>query len=147
MKKKLIDPLLGKSLRMTEPNSPNSPTQKYVIIGNDDQDCPYSYRYVAFFLLGFVFSKKKATCYFLLIFRIIFLFASLIFDTSMEFRYTCVVFMELCPMPSLIIGMGMSMSLAMLAHVCRAVYVVSGIFNPVISPIFFKLQLMFSNIR
>ena len=36
-------------------------------------------------------------------------------------------------MPSLIIGMGMSMSLAMLAHVCRAVYVVSGIFNPVIS--------------
>ena len=76
---------------------------------------------------------------FLFIFRIIFLFASLIFDTSMEFRYTCVVFMELCPMPSLIIGMGMSMSLAMLAHVCRAVYVVSGIFNPVISPIFFKL--------
>ena len=66
-------------------------------------------------------------------------FASLIFDTSIEFRYTCVVFMELCPMPSLIIGMGMSMSLAMLAHVCRAVYVVSGIFNPVISPIFFKL--------
>ena len=36
MKKKLIDPLSGKSLRMTEPNSPNSPTQKYVIIGNDD---------------------------------------------------------------------------------------------------------------
>lgn len=36
MKKKLIDPLLGKYLRMTEPNSPNSPTQKYVIIGNDD---------------------------------------------------------------------------------------------------------------
>lgn len=36
MKKKLIDPLLGKSLRMTEQNSPNSPTQKYVIIGNDD---------------------------------------------------------------------------------------------------------------
>lgn len=36
MKKKLIAPLLGKSLRMTEPNSPNSPTQKYVIIGNDD---------------------------------------------------------------------------------------------------------------
>ena len=36
MKKKLIDSLLGKSLRMTEPNSPNSPTQKYVIIGNDD---------------------------------------------------------------------------------------------------------------
>lgn len=36
MKKKLIDLLLGKSLRMTEPNSPNSPTQKYVIIGNDD---------------------------------------------------------------------------------------------------------------
>ncbi|MDY3248706.1 MAG: hypothetical protein SOX17_09460 [Prevotella sp.] len=36
MKKKLIDPLLGKSLRMTEPNSPNSPTQKYVIIGNED---------------------------------------------------------------------------------------------------------------
>lgn len=36
MKKKLIDPLLGKSLRMTEPNSPNSQTQKYVIIGNDD---------------------------------------------------------------------------------------------------------------
>ena len=35
MKKKLIDPLLGKSL-LTEPNSPNSPTQKYVIIGNDD---------------------------------------------------------------------------------------------------------------
>lgn len=36
MKKNLIGPLLGKSLRMTEPNSPNSPTQKYVIIGNDD---------------------------------------------------------------------------------------------------------------
>ena len=36
MKKKLIDPLLGKSLCMTEPNSPNSPTQKYVIIGNED---------------------------------------------------------------------------------------------------------------
>lgn len=35
--------------------------------------------------------------------------------------------------------MGMSISLAMLAHVCRAVYVVRGIFNPVISPIFFKL--------
>ena len=34
---------------------------------------------------------------------------------------------------------GYVMSLAMLAHVCRAVYVVSGIFNPVISPIFFKL--------
>ena len=117
MKKKLIDPLLGKSLRMTEPNSPNSPTQKYVIIGNEDQDCHHSYRYVAFFLLDTNPSKKKATCYFLLIFRIIFLFASLIFDTSMEFRYTCVVFMELCPMPSLIIGMGMSMSLAMLAHV------------------------------
>lgn len=77
--------------------------------------------------------------FFLLIFRIIFLFASLIFDTSMEFRYTCVVFIELCPIPSLIIGMGMSISLAMLAHVCRAVYVVSGIFNSVISPIFFKL--------
>ena len=33
MKKKYIDPLLGKSLRMTEPASPNSPTQKYVAIG------------------------------------------------------------------------------------------------------------------
>ena len=32
VKKKYIDPLLNKSLRMTEPESPNSPTQKYVII-------------------------------------------------------------------------------------------------------------------
>lgn len=32
MKRKYIDPLLGKSLRMTEPNSPNSPTQKYVVM-------------------------------------------------------------------------------------------------------------------
>ena len=31
-KKKYIDPLLNKSLRMTEPESPNSPTQKYVAI-------------------------------------------------------------------------------------------------------------------
>lgn len=30
VKKKYINPLLGKTLRMTEPNSPNSPTQKYV---------------------------------------------------------------------------------------------------------------------
>ncbi len=30
MKRTYIDPLLGKSLRMTEPNAPNSPTQKYV---------------------------------------------------------------------------------------------------------------------
>ena len=32
VKKKYIDPLLNKSLRMTEPESPNSPTQKYVTI-------------------------------------------------------------------------------------------------------------------
>lgn len=31
-KRKYINPLLGSSLRMTEPNSPNSPTQKYVVI-------------------------------------------------------------------------------------------------------------------
>lgn len=30
MKRTYIDPFLGKSLRMTEPNAPNSPTQKYV---------------------------------------------------------------------------------------------------------------------
>ena len=30
VKKKYINPLLGKTLRMTEPDSPNSPTQKYV---------------------------------------------------------------------------------------------------------------------
>lgn len=34
-KKRYVDPLLGKSLRMTEPDSPNSPTQKYVVIKND----------------------------------------------------------------------------------------------------------------
>ena len=32
VKKKYINPLLGKTLRMTEPDSPNSPTQKYVRI-------------------------------------------------------------------------------------------------------------------
>ena len=32
VKKRYIDPLLNKSLRMTEPESPNSPTQKYVTI-------------------------------------------------------------------------------------------------------------------
>lgn len=32
VKKRYINPLLGKMLRMTEPNSPNSPTQKYVKI-------------------------------------------------------------------------------------------------------------------
>ena len=32
VKKKYINPLLGKTLRMTEPDSPNSPTQKYVKI-------------------------------------------------------------------------------------------------------------------
>lgn len=32
VKKKYIDPLLGKTMRMTEPDSPNSPTQKYVRI-------------------------------------------------------------------------------------------------------------------
>ncbi len=32
VKKKYIDPLLGKSLKMTEPQSPNSPLQKYVAI-------------------------------------------------------------------------------------------------------------------
>lgn len=31
MKKKHIDPMLGVALLMTEPNSPNSPTQKYII--------------------------------------------------------------------------------------------------------------------
>ena len=51
---------------------------------------------------------------------IILLFASLILDISMEFRYTCVVFMELCPIPSLITAMGMFMSLATLAQVWRA---------------------------
>jgi len=32
IKKKYIDPLLGVSLQMTEPDSRNSPTQKYVVI-------------------------------------------------------------------------------------------------------------------
>ena len=32
VKKRYIDPILNKSLRMTEPESPNSPTQKYVTI-------------------------------------------------------------------------------------------------------------------
>ncbi len=32
VKKRYIDPLLNKSLRMTEPESPKSPTQKYVTI-------------------------------------------------------------------------------------------------------------------
>ena len=32
VKKRYIDPLLNKSLRMTEPESPKSPTQKYVAI-------------------------------------------------------------------------------------------------------------------
>ena len=32
VKKKYINSLLGKTLRMTEPDSPNSPTQKYVRI-------------------------------------------------------------------------------------------------------------------
>lgn len=32
MKRTYIDPMLGKSLRMTEPNAPISPTQKYVVI-------------------------------------------------------------------------------------------------------------------
>ena len=40
----------------------------------------------------------------------------------MEFRYTCVVRMELCPIPSLMTAMGMFMSLATLAHVWRATY-------------------------
>lgn len=31
MKKRYIDPILNKQLRMTEPDSPNSPTQKYVV--------------------------------------------------------------------------------------------------------------------
>ena len=35
MKKKYIDPLLNMKLTMTEPNSPNSPTQKYVVIKNN----------------------------------------------------------------------------------------------------------------
>ena len=48
---------------------------------------------------------------------IILLFASLILDISMEFRYTCVVFMELCPIPSLMTAMGMFISLATLAQV------------------------------
>lgn len=34
VKKKYIDPLLNTKLTMTEPNSPNSPTQKYVVIKN-----------------------------------------------------------------------------------------------------------------
>lgn len=51
---------------------------------------------------------------------IILLFASLILDISMEFRYTCVVFMELCPIPSLMTAIGMFISLATLAQVCRA---------------------------
>ena len=53
---------------------------------------------------------------------IIFLFASLILDTSMELRYTCVVRMELCPIPSLMTAMGMFISLATLAQVWRATY-------------------------
>lgn len=32
MKRMYIDPILGTRIRMTEPNSPNSPTQKYVRI-------------------------------------------------------------------------------------------------------------------
>ena len=51
---------------------------------------------------------------------IIRLFASLILDISMELRYTCVVRMELCPMPSLMTAMGMFISLATLAQVWRA---------------------------
>ena len=35
MKRRYIDPLLGKSIRMTEPDKPNSPTQKYVVIGRN----------------------------------------------------------------------------------------------------------------
>ena len=31
MKKKYIDPLLGKYLEMTQPETPNSPTQKYYL--------------------------------------------------------------------------------------------------------------------
>lgn len=41
---------------------------------------------------------------------------------SMDFRYICVVFMELCPSASLITLTGMSMSLAMLAHEWRELY-------------------------
>lgn len=52
-----------------------------------------------------------------LILFIILLFASLILDITMEFRYTCVVFMELCPIPSLMIAIGIFMSLATLAQV------------------------------
>lgn len=51
---------------------------------------------------------------------IILLFASLILDISMEFRYTCVVFMELCPIPSLMTAIGMFISLSTLTQVCRA---------------------------
>ena len=51
---------------------------------------------------------------------IILLFASSILDISMEFRYTCVVFMELCPIPSLMTAIGMFISLATLTQVCRA---------------------------
>lgn len=51
---------------------------------------------------------------------IIHLFASLILDISMEFRYTCVVFMEFCPIPSLMTAIGMFISLSTLAQVCRA---------------------------
>lgn len=41
----------------------------------------------------------------LLILRIIFRFASLILDVSIDAKYVCVVLMELCPMPSLISAM------------------------------------------
>lgn len=34
MKKKYVDPLLGESLSMTEPDSPDSPTRKYVATKN-----------------------------------------------------------------------------------------------------------------
>ena len=51
---------------------------------------------------------------------IILLLASLILDISMELRYTCVVRMELCPIPSLMTAMGMFISLATLAQVWRA---------------------------
>lgn len=38
MKKKYIDPLLGVFLQMTEPDSPNSPTQKYVVIRKQSEN-------------------------------------------------------------------------------------------------------------
>ena len=83
--------------------------------------------FTAFFLIVHVLSCENNHSFLHLlnttqlpILFIILLFASLILDISMEFRYTCVVFMELCPIPSLMTAIGMFISLTTLAQVCRA---------------------------